>query len=163
MPVCDLDGARPRPLHGHIWTGEKENVQTTRMAPPLAPASWLIGETAFSLPCSALALLSLDTISCTENIQPLSDSIQFKAFNWGKLYSPALNACEFVCVCVCVSPTLCDPMDCSLPDSSVHGILQARILEWVAIPFSRASSQPRDQTWVSCIAGRFFTVCLIYL
>ena len=102
MPVCDLDGARPRPLHGHIWTGEKENVQTTRMAPPLAPASWLIGETAFSLPCSALALLSLDTISCTENIQPLSDSIQFKAFNWGKLYSPALNACEFVCVCVCV-------------------------------------------------------------
>ena len=48
-------------------------------------------------------------------------------------------------------------MDCSPPDSSVHGILQARILEWVAIPFSRGSSQPRDQTWVSCIAGRFFT------
>ena len=41
---------------------------------------------------------------------------------------------------------------------SVHGILQARILEWVAIPFSRRSSQSRDQTWVSCIAGRFFTV-----
>jgi len=44
-------------------------------------------------------------------------------------------------------------MDCSPPGSSVHGILQARILEWVAIPFSRASSQPRDQIWVSCIAG----------
>ena len=43
-------------------------------------------------------------------------------------------------------------MDCSLPDSSVHGILQARILEWVAIPFSRESSQPRDQTHVSCIS-----------
>ena len=42
--------------------------------------------------------------------------------------------------------TLCDPMDCSLPGSSVHEILQARILEWVAIPFSRGSSQPRDQT-----------------
>ena len=40
--------------------------------------------------------------------------------------------------------TLCDSMDCSLPGSSVHGILQARILEWVAIPFSRGSSQPRD-------------------
>ena len=40
--------------------------------------------------------------------------------------------------------TLCDPMDCSLPGSSVHGILQAKILEWVAIPFSRGSSQPRD-------------------
>ena len=49
------------------------------------------------------------------------------------------------------------PMDCSLPGSSVHGILQARILEWVAIPFSRGSSQPRDRTQVSCIAGGFFT------
>ena len=49
------------------------------------------------------------------------------------------------------------PMDCSLPGSSVHGILQARILEWVAIPFSRGSSQPRDRTQVSCIAGEFFT------
>ena len=48
--------------------------------------------------------------------------------------------------------TLCDPMD-----YSVHGILQARILEWVAIPFSRGSSQPRDQTQVSCTVGGFFT------
>ena len=44
-------------------------------------------------------------------------------------------------------------MDCSPPSFSVHGILQARILEWVAIPFSRGSSWPRDQTWVSCISG----------
>ena len=49
-----------------------------------------------------------------------------------------------------------DPMDCSLPGSFVHGILQARILEWAAKPFSTGSSQPRDQTQVSCIAGRFF-------
>ena len=55
-------------------------------------------------------------------------------------------------------PTLCDPTDCSLPDSSVHGFLQARILEWVAIPFSRGSSWPRNQTQVSWIAGRFFTI-----
>ena len=54
--------------------------------------------------------------------------------------------------------TLCNPMDCSPPGSSVHGILQARILEWVAIPFSRGSSQARDQTQVSCIASRFFTI-----
>ena len=57
-------------------------------------------------------------------------------------------------------PTLWDPMDWSPPGCSVHGILQARILEWVAIPFSRGSSQPRDQkyaSYVSCIAGRFFT------
>ena len=53
--------------------------------------------------------------------------------------------------------TLCNPIDCCPPGSSVHGILQARILEWVAIPFSRVSSQPRDQTQVSHIAGRFFT------
>ena len=52
-------------------------------------------------------------------------------------------------------PTLCKPMDWGLPGSSVHGTLQARTLEWVAIPFSRASSQPRDQTQVSHIAGRF--------
>ena len=50
-------------------------------------------------------------------------------------------------------PTLCDPMDCSPPGSSVHGILRARILEWVAISFSRGSSRPRDQTQVSRIAG----------
>ena len=49
-------------------------------------------------------------------------------------------------------------MDYSPPGSSVHGILQARTLEWVAIPFSRRSSQPRDQTWVSCITGSFFIV-----
>ena len=49
-------------------------------------------------------------------------------------------------------PTLCDPKD-----YTVHRILQARILEWVAFPFSRGSSQPRNRTQVSCIAGRFFT------
>ena len=47
---------------------------------------------------------------------------------------------------------------CSPPGSSVHGILQARRLESVALPFSRGSSQPRDPTWISCIAGGFFTV-----
>ena len=53
---------------------------------------------------------------------------------------------------------LCDTMHHSLPGSSVHRILQARTLEWVAFPFSRGSSQPRDQTQVSCIVGRFFTI-----
>ena len=48
-------------------------------------------------------------------------------------------------------PTVCDLVDCSPPGSSVHGILQARILEWVTIPFSKGSSQPRDQTHISCI------------
>ena len=63
---------------------------------------------------------------------------------------------EDVSVCVLVAqlcPTLCNPID-----SSVRGILQARVLEWVAISFSRGASQPRDQTWVSCTAGRFFKI-----
>ena len=55
-------------------------------------------------------------------------------------------------------PTTCDPLDCSLPGSSDHGILQARILEWVAMLSSRGSSWPRDRTRVSHIADRFFTV-----
>ena len=55
-------------------------------------------------------------------------------------------------------PTLFDPMDYSLPGSCIHGLLQARILEWVAMPFSRGSSWPRDWTHVSHISGRFFTI-----
>ena len=67
-----------------------------------------------------------------------------------------LNA--VLCLVTQTCPTLCNPMDCSLLGSSVHGILQAGILEWVAMSSSRGSSQPRDQTQVSYIAGRFFTV-----
>ena len=58
-------------------------------------------------------------------------------------------------------PALCDSMGYSLPGSSTHGILQARILEWVAVPSSRGSSQPSDQTRITCISyigGRFFTI-----
>ena len=64
---------------------------------------------------------------------------------------------EKLCVCVLVSQsclTLCNPMDCSPPDSSVHRILQARLLKWVAISFSRASSWPRDWTSISCVGRR---------
>ena len=67
-----------------------------------------------------------------------------------------------VCVCVWVVQScliLDDPMDYSLPGSSVHGILQARTLEWVAIPFSRGTSQFRDWIRIFCIIGRFFIVC----
>ena len=77
-------------------------------------------------------------------------------------YTVRMCVCVCVCVCLCVSHLVVSnslwPMDYSLPGSSVHGILQARILEWVTIPFSRGFSQPRDQTWVSHIAGKFFTV-----
>ena len=56
------------------------------------------------------------------------------------------------------SPTLCDPMDCSLSGSSVHEIFQARVREWIAISFSRGSSRPRNRTRVSCTVGRRFTI-----
>ena len=61
------------------------------------------------------------------------------------------------CLVIKLCPAFWDPVDCSLPGSSVHGISQARILEWVAISFSRGSSPLRDRTCVSCIAGGFFT------
>ena len=63
-----------------------------------------------------------------------------------------------VCLVTQSCLTLCEPMDCSPPGFSVHGILQARILEWVVIHFSKGSSQLRDQTQVSRVAGRFFTI-----
>ena len=78
------------------------------------------------------------------------------------------NSCVYCLVCYsdrkvtglvaqsCLS--LCDPMDCSLPGCCVHGNFQAGMLEWVAVPFSRGSSWPRDGTWVCCIAGRFLTI-----
>ena len=72
------------------------------------------------------------------------------------------DMCVCVCVCVCVLVaqsclTLCNSMNCTPPGFSVQGILQARILEWIAIPFSRGSSRPRDGTQVSWLAGEFFT------
>ena len=75
----------------------------------------------------------------------------WEAFKW---------ACEFACVCLVAQscPTLCNLMDYSPPGSSIHGISQARILEWVTISFSRESSQLRDWTHVSCNADRFFTL-----
>ena len=78
------------------------------------------------------------------------------------MYTNSLWVCMCLCVnmCVCQSLSLvrlCDPIDCSPPASPVHGILQARILEWVVIPFSRGSSLPRNWNQISCIGGRFFT------
>ena len=84
--------------------------------------------------------------------------------NWNEIVKECMSVCVCVCMCVCVcllshsimSDSATPWTVCSSPDSS--GILQARILEWVALPSSRGSSQPRDQTQVSHIAGRFFTV-----
>ena len=76
-----------------------------------------------------------------------------RSSSWARRGPPCLQV-KVTQLCL----TLCNPMDCSLPGASVHGILQARILEWVAIPFSRGSSQPGDRSQVSRIAGGFFTI-----
>ena len=92
------------------------------------------------------------------------DSKQFMLCPWAMSFFQKLGPASFPPVSESESevaqscPTLCDPVDCSLPGSSIHGIFQARVLEWVAISFSRGSSQPRDQSRVFCIAGRRFTV-----
>ena len=76
----------------------------------------------------------------------------FPSVSLSLIYRVYLACAKSLSLCL----TLCDPMDCNLPGCSVHGILQVRILEWVAMPFSRGSFQPRGQTQVSRIAGRFF-------
>ena len=77
------------------------------------------------------------------------------------------SVCALMCIYMCVSCSVMSdslqPMDCNLPDACVRGILQARILEWVAILFSRGSSWPKGWTWVSCIASRFFTLWATYI
>ena len=72
------------------------------------------------------------------------------SWEWVMFSDPSLSSLSVV-------SDFCDPMDCSLPGSSVHGILQAKILECVAISVSGGSSRPRNRTQVSCIAARFFT------
>ena len=83
------------------------------------------------------------------------------SLHWLPPFSPLASPAPLGCLLrMNICPTLCDPKDCSPPVSNIHEILQARTLEWVAEPFSRGSSQPRDRTHilhVSCIAGRFFT------
>ena len=95
---------------------------------------------------SGLMTTSLLCASGWPNIYTLTD-LQI-SFRKEKKEKKSLQSCL----------TLCDPVGYSPPGSSVHGILQARLLEWVAILFSRESFEPRDQTQVSCIAGSFFTI-----
>ena len=77
--------------------------------------------------------------------------------NLKKLFSFKMDRWKNESVVTQSCSTFCDPMDYSPPGSSVQGILQARILEWVAMPFSKGSSWPRDQTLVSGIVGRLPT------
>ena len=124
---------------------------------------------------TVLAALRQGCCCCCQVVSVVSDSVRPHRWQPTRLPypwdSPGKNTgvgCHFLLQCMKVKsevaqscPTLSDPMDCSPPGSSVYGILQARVLEWVAIPFSRGSSQPKEGTWVSHIGGRFFTVWAI--
>ena len=109
--------------------------------------------------------VSVSLIEIKQNVWKISDEesweekgdlvegqwAQFDKHCLKDIFNLIFNQCMYASV---LSPfthvQLCNPIDCSPPASSVHGMLQARILEWVAMPFSRGSSRPRDQTWVSC-------------
>ena len=117
---------------------------------------WVQGEN-LQTPASSSETVSTVFVIC----QPLSKLnllFYMSALSWLAWFAFFLDISGWKWKCQVAQSglTLCDPMGCSPPGSSVPGILQARILKWVAISFSRESSQPRDRTQVSCIAGRFF-------
>ena len=98
--------------------------------------------------CISLIISDVEHLSCASFFQSMSKGISSSKFYDNESESEVTQSC----------PTLWHPVEYSLPGSSLHGILQARILEWVAISFSRGSSQPRDWTQVSRIAGRRFNL-----
>ena len=101
-------------------------------------------------------MISKDGLSESRNVNiKITLEVQFPWFSEGVIvFQYMLAESEVNQSC----PTLCTPVDCSLLGCSVHGILQARVLEWIAISFSRGSSRPRDRTWVSHIGGRRFNL-----
>ena len=146
----------------HLLYLKKETQVSGVRAIPVPPRKWGGPEgilrrdsglpMGFSTQCQRCIYVFPQPIS-TKCINSLLRSCQeswifFQAASHACMHAKSLQSC----------PTLCGPMDYSLPGSSVHRILQARILEWVAILFSRGSSRLRDWTQVSCIAGRFFTI-----
>ena len=117
-------------------------------------------------PCVVTASTPLRILRQVVGVRPVRTSHQKEMHverkkaraSWNLLYIFACISPPLLLLVIQSCPTLCDPMDCSMPSSSVHGILQARILEWVAPSFSRGFSQPKYWPQVSWIAGGFFTV-----
>ena len=126
------------------------------------PSHWIVSDPLQPHGFSPLAPPESEGRSISHS--PLSDwahvFIDSRVFSRFYPAFPALTFCITMCCAksLQLGLTLCNPMDCSPSSASVHGISQARILEWVAIPFSMGSSRPRDRTFISCIAGRLFTI-----
>ena len=112
-----------------------------------------------------ILLFYTSTLICTVDPR-ITIPMKISFFNPRSVFCLNTDCVSTVCLpestCACLVAqlylTLCDPMDYCPPDSSAHGIFQARILEWVTIPFSKESSQFRNQTQVPCIAGGFFII-----
>ena len=123
----------------------------------LASARWWSQEQRAASPSQLAIFLSAESIAVifivtTSTLDPMLAKVCLFLSKQNAFY-------DYNCWLVARSrPTLCNPMDCSLPGSSVHGIFQARILEWAAVSFSRGPSWLRDRTCASCIAGRVFTL-----
>ena len=106
---------------------------------------------------------NLECVYVSKYLRILEFIVSFQ-FNCIGLYDTSSLNCFEVCLMLAqcsvsqLCPAVFDPMDCSPVFSSVHGIFQERILQWIVISFSRVSSLPRDWTWISHIAGRIFTI-----
>ena len=99
-------------------------------------------------------LLYRDTVICVSMLALMNIWV---ISVWAIIHINSINILLSIVLVTQLYPILYNPMDWSPPGSSVHGISQVRILEWIAISFSKGSSQPRNRTWVSSITGRFFT------
>ena len=114
------------------------------LSPDHTGQGWTIPGQLMKLPLSEASA----TPKSHESLNLRSNKVGLRLAAWWKVKVLVDESC----------PSFCDSMDCSPPGSFVHGILQARILEWVTIAFSRVSSSPRDRTQVSNITGRFLTI-----
>ena len=137
----------------NLWWQER---MLLRLAPGQNPVSDLSGLTIYNYRDHLKDLMRENCLphNHTFYIESMSLSVVGTAVKGSGYLPHVVQWSEVAQLC----PTLCDSMDCNLPGSSIHGIFQARILEWVSISFSRRSPQPRDWTWVSHIIGRRFTI-----
>ena len=139
-------------LAGSLCLGEDSIREDPEAELHIVPSSWIL-----RFPCLITSYFTKMT-STDESTQTLGIRVDkyFCLLILFPNFKKAINECKVKVLVAQACLTLCNPMDSIPSSSSFHGILQAWILQWVAIPFSRGSSKPRDPTQVSCISGRFF-------
>ena len=151
-----------------VWLGTHALQHTRPLCPSLSPgvcpSSWPLNLWCYPTISSSAALFFSFCLQLFKHKKGLFIHVNYILFPGGKSSTLQMEnrqeksvvRAKLLLLCL----TLCSPLDCSLPGSSVHGVSQATILQWVAISFSRGSSQPRDRTLLSCVsctAGGFFT------